>query len=78
MLVIDSAEEDSYWQFTQEICPFVSLDQVEEAYTSIEPLHTKLDRLMGENSKFCQVCSAQFPIILSHHSCVHALSVVHT
>lgn len=36
-----------------------SLDQMEEAYTSIEPLHKKLSPLMGENSKFCQLAAAQ-------------------
>lgn len=36
-----------------------SLDQVEEAYKTIKPLHKKLAALMEENSKFCQLSAAQ-------------------
>lgn len=36
-----------------------SLDQVEEAYKTIQPLHTSLAPLVGENSKFCQLAAAQ-------------------
>ncbi|KAK7091651.1 exocyst complex component 3-like [Littorina saxatilis] len=36
-----------------------SLDQVEEAYNTIQPLHTSLKDLMEENSQFCQLAAAQ-------------------
>ncbi|KAL8558497.1 hypothetical protein ACOMHN_059238 [Nucella lapillus] len=36
-----------------------SLDQVEEAYKTIQPLHTSLASLVGENSQFCQLAAAQ-------------------
>ncbi|PVD32690.1 hypothetical protein C0Q70_08135 [Pomacea canaliculata] len=36
-----------------------SLDQVEEAYKAIDPLHKVLKPLMEENSKFCSLTAAQ-------------------
>ena len=52
ILFVLSNQWNPHWKYW--VC--YRLDEVDEAYKSISPLHTKLMDLKKENTRYCQVC----------------------
>ena len=58
---------------------YYRLDEVDEAYKSISPLHTKLMDLKKENTRYCQVCKEFTDLVkLPYLYTTHCYEVVQT